>query len=383
DVQLTMDAGLQTGLQKKLAVNDSMQDNRVSIVVMEDFSGDVLASAMWPLPPVNDWEKMTLTVREQNKLSYWLTINDLGFTYATQPGSTAKVATTLAAFNKLGEAAARKTIAIRPHDLIRVKGYEPDEAGNISMERALVRSNNSYFIKLANEEKLQEEMATIYLQSGMFLRGVGGYYYERNLNNESRENEWREFWRRTEFKSLSGYNRNDIRKTRGRGVSGMAWGQGELIATPAAVARLVSGITNNGLLLQNKYVLKISDSLLGVNDGIAVAKQPQYAFTITDYMKKQSANKVHRTKIAVGGKTGTPERIIRGQRINDGWYVFFAPKARGQGHIVACIRIEGTKGSSDAVQLAGDLVIPELIQRGYIKGFGNETLKDSTTLGNL
>ncbi|MBA2330286.1 MAG: FtsW/RodA/SpoVE family cell cycle protein, partial [Flavisolibacter sp.] len=42
DVQLTMDAGLQTGLQKKLAVNDSMQDNRVSIVVMEDFSGDVL-----------------------------------------------------------------------------------------------------------------------------------------------------------------------------------------------------------------------------------------------------------------------------------------------------------------------------------------------------
>jgi cell division protein FtsI/penicillin-binding protein 2 len=86
-------------------------------------------------------------------------------------------------------------------------------------------------------------------------------------------------------------------------------------------------------------------------------------------MKKQSANKVSKLGIAVAGKTGTPERILRGRRINDGWYTFFAPKANGVGHIVVCIRIEATKGSSDAVSLAGKHIIPRLLERGYIKGF--------------
>ena len=39
------------------------------------------------------------------------------------------------------------------------------------------------------------------------------------------------------------------------------------------------------------------------------------------------------------------------------------------GHIVVCIRIEGTKGSSNAVRAAGRHVIPKLIAGGYIKGF--------------
>jgi hypothetical protein len=49
--------------------------------------------------------------------------------------------------------------------------------------------------------------------------------------------------------------------------------------------------------------------------------------------------------------------------------VFFAPKANSPGHIVTCIRLEATKGSSEAVRLAGSYVIPALLQRGYIKSF--------------
>jgi cell division protein FtsI/penicillin-binding protein 2 len=175
---------------------------------------------MYPLPPVKNWEQLTMPVSEQNKLQFWNTNTDLGFTYATQPGSTAKLATALAAFNKLGMATTKKTILIKPQDLIRIKSVEPDEAGNISLERALIKSNNSYFIKLANEEQLQEEMATVYMQTGMFLRGVGGYFYEHNPANQEQEEKWRELWRRTEFTSLRSYNKNDIRKTRGRGISG-------------------------------------------------------------------------------------------------------------------------------------------------------------------
>jgi len=147
----------------------------------------------------------------------------------------------------------------------------------------------------------------------------------------------------------------------------MAWGQGELIATPAAVARLVSGVANNGELIANRFVLKVSDSAQGIKAAIKLANDPRYSALITKYMIEQSAPKVPVLGLSVAGKTGTPERIWKGQSINDGWYVFFAPMARGTGNIVVCVRIESTKGSADAVRLAGQHVIPFLVKRGYIK----------------
>lgn len=298
-----------------------------------------------------------------------MTTQDLGFTYATQPGSTAKIATTIAAFNKLGLEAAKKVYMVSPHERIRTKGIEPDETGRITLERAVEKSNNVYFIKLANEEQLQEEMVDVYLKSGMFLRGVGGYYYERGGLNPEQENKWRELWRSTEFKTRPRYDPNNIRRTRAKGISGMAWGQGELISTPAAIARMAAGIANQGNIVANRYVLKVHNTPQGVKTSIKLTEQPAYADIIKGYMIKQSAPKVYTLGIAVAGKTGTPERIWKKERINDGWYVFFAPKAKGQGHLVVCIRVEATKGSSDAVALAGKHVIPLLLQKGYIKSF--------------
>jgi len=370
NVQMTMDASLQTQLNRSLQKDDSLWNKRVSVVIMEDSTGDVLASSSYPLPPINDWEFMNLSAAEQNKLPFWTTTRDLGFTHATQPGSTVKVLTSLAALNKYGPEITRKIIPIRQQDLIRTRGPEPDEVGNITMQRAIVRSNNSYFIKLANEMRLQEDMGTLYLQTGMFLRGVGGYYYNVAANNEFQQDKWKDLWRRTEFASIRTYNPNDIRRTRARGVSGMAWGQGELIATPAAVARLASAVANKGVLIPNRYVLKISDSLLPVKQGVAIARDSSYADILTDYMIKQSIGKIITLGVSVAGKTGTPERIVKGRRLNDGWYMFFAPKKKGKGHIVVCIRIEGTKGSSDAVKLAGNHVIPLLLKNNYIRGFG-------------
>ncbi|MCW3110192.1 MAG: cell cycle protein, partial [Segetibacter sp.] len=383
DVQLTMDAALQTSLNKALATDDSVKIKRVSVVVMEDNTGDVLASATYPLPPVNDWDMLTLSEGELNKLPGWNVNSDMGFTHATQPGSTAKLVTALAAFNKLGEAAATKTIRVLPQDLIRVKSAEPDEAGNITIERAVVKSNNSFFIRLANQEQLQEEMGTLYLQTGMFLHGVGGYFYESEPNNAEQQNRWRDLWRKTEFRSLRSYNPNNIKRTRGKGISGMAWGQGELIATPAAIARVASGIANNGIMVPNRYVLSVSGVQTAIKPGVAIAKKPQFAEHMKDYMMKQSAGKAERLKLTVAGKTGTPERIWKSERINDGWYVFFAPKANGPGHIVTCIRLEAAKGSSEAVRLAGTYVIPVLLQRGYIKSFDNPGIQGQVANSQL
>ncbi|MCC8426871.1 FtsW/RodA/SpoVE family cell cycle protein [Mucilaginibacter sp. UR6-11] len=367
DVQLTVDADLQTKIQKSIATDTSLYDNRVSVVIMQPSTGDVLASAVYPLPPVHNWDQLTMPLNEQNKLSQWLTTSDLGFTYATQPGSTAKVLTTMASFNKLGLAAANKKFNVASWERIRTKGIEPDETGVITLERAVAKSNNVYFIKLANQEQLQEDMATLYLKTGMFLHGVGGYFYGKQPDNAVQEEKWRELWRKTEFNTKPRYDPNNIRRTRAKGISGMAWGQGELIATPAAVARLVSGVANHGDLVANRFVLRVSGTEQPVKGSIKLANDPQYTALITKYMIEQSAPKAPILGLSVAGKTGTPERIWKKNGINDGWYVFFAPMARGGGNIVVCIRIESTKGSADAVHLAGRHVIPFLIKKGYIK----------------
>jgi cell division protein FtsW (lipid II flippase) len=367
DVKLTVDADLQTKIQKSIATDTSLYDNRVSVVVMLPSTGDVLASAVYPLPPVHNWEQLTMPVNEQNKLSQWLTTSDLGFTYATQPGSAAKVLTALASFNKLGLEAANKKFNVASWERIRTKGIEPDETGVITLERAVAKSNNVYFIKLANQEHLEEDMATLYLKTGMFLHGVGGYYYGKQPDNAIQEEKWRELWRKTEFNTKPRYDPNNIRRTRAKGISGMAWGQGELIATPAAVARLVSGVANDGKLVANRFVLKVSDAEQPVKSSIKLANDPSYTALITQYMVAQSAPKVPVLGLSVAGKTGTPERIWKKEGINDGWYVFFAPMAKGTGNIVVCVRIESTKGSADAVHLSGKHIIPLLIKKGYIK----------------
>jgi cell division protein FtsW (lipid II flippase) len=373
DVRLTMDAGLQTSIQNSIASDTALLDNRVSVVVMEANTGDVLTSAVYPLPPVHNWEKLTMSYYEQNQLANWTTTQDLGFTLATQPGSTAKLVTTMASFNKLGLAAADKKYNVASYERIRTKGIEPDETGLITLERAVAKSNNVYFIKLANQEHLQEDMATVYLKTGMFLHGVGGYYYGRDKLGADQEEKWRKLWRKTEFNTKPRYDPNNIRRTRAKGISGMSWGQGELIATPASVARLASSIANGGVLHQNRFVLKVSDSVTSVKPGIKVANDPKYAGLIRQYMIEQSAPKEYTLGIAVAGKTGTPERIWKKQQINDGWYVFFAPKANGTGNMVVCIRVESTKGSSDAVKLAGKHVIPFLREKGYIKSIKEQT----------
>ena len=324
---------------------------------------------------------LDLSPQEQNQLPGWITDNDLGFTIATQPGSTAKLITALSAFNKLGIDAAKKIIVVHPADLIRTKGYEPDEAGNINIERAIIKSNNSFFIRLANESQLQEQMGDLYLKSGMFLHGVGGYYYDYDDDKVQQEN-WKDVWRKTEFTSLKYYNPNNIRRTRGKGISGMAWGQGELIATPAAVARVASGIANNGTMMQSRYVLSVNGKQTNLQKGIPLANDSAYAKLMTKYMLEQSAPKVAKLGIAVAGKTGTPERILKNERINDGWYVFFAPEPNTQKHIVVCVRVESCKGSSFAVTLAGKHVVPILREMGYVESFDKKVEKPLNNLSD-
>jgi len=105
-------------------------------------------------------------------------------------------------------------------------------------------------------------------------------------------------------------------------------------------------------------------------ESIQLANDTAYAWLLKQFMIEQSSRqgkqKIH--NINVAGKTGTPERIVRGIKQSDGWYVFFAPTPDNASYTVTCIRIETGQSSANAVVLA-NAVAKILKKRSYIISF--------------
>ncbi len=372
DLHLSVDASLQVALQKALATSD-FSDKRLSVAVLDAATGDVLASAMYPLPNLQRPDELLLPDRDRLRLNHLTTERDLAMTYPTAPGSTAKILTATAAMNKLGLAGTDVTFPISCQEIIRRGRYESEPCGEpVDMRKAIVRSSNVYFIRLANEYTLDDEMAKLYLDTGMNVDYIGGYSFTDMHTNAEKDGILRH-WRDSSFvvrRNL--YRRLEYPKRYRSEFSGLAWGQGQLTATPMSMARMAGAVANRGLMQPPRYVVRRAGKTVPVAPGVALFKQPSYANQLRDFMIEQSNPSEGRSKISdsrVAGKTGTPERIVLGEKQNDGWYVFFAPTPNGRSHTVTCVRIELGESSAEAVQLANTIVAPILKERGYLGTF--------------
>ncbi|AUD01565.1 FtsW/RodA/SpoVE family cell cycle protein [Spirosoma pollinicola] len=372
DVHLSVNADLQVAIQNALATSD-YRTKRVSVVVLDAGSGDILASAMHPLPNLQTPDAMLLADRDRQKLPYLVTERDLGMTYPTAPGSTAKILTAMAAFNKLGSSASDISYRISCEEIIR-RGTRESEPCNesVDMRKAIVRSSNVYFIRTANDNNLDNELADLYLATGMNVDYVGGYSFSDTRTDPERTL-IRRHWRDSSFvvrRNL--YKSNQYPKRYRSEFSGLAWGQGQLTSTPVALARMAGAIANKGVLQPSRYVLSRAGQAQPISSGKQIARQADYADQLESFMINQSNPSEGRSKISVArvaGKTGTPERIVQGVQQNDGWFVFFAPTPDGRSHTVVSVRIELGESSAEAVQLANTVVAPILKQRSYLGSF--------------
>ncbi|RIV22544.1 penicillin-binding protein [Fibrisoma montanum] len=371
DLTLSVDAQLQVALQQALAQSE-FRNKRLSVVVLDAASGDVLASALHPLPNLKTPEVMLLADRDRLKLPYLVTERDLGMTYPTAPGSTVKILTAMAAFNKLGERASSLSYPISCQEIIRRGTRESEPCGeSVDMRKAIVRSSNVYFIRAANDNQLDNELADLYLATGMNIDFVGGYSFT-NTHTKPERDRILDHWRDSSFVVRRKLYQSDRYPRRYRSeFSGLAWGQGQLSSTPASIARMAGAIANNGVMQPSRYVVSRAGKAQPIPAGQPLARQPDYAEQLREFMIEQS-NAGGRSKISVArvaGKTGTPERIVLGEQQNDGWYVFFAPTPEGRSYTVACVRIELGESSAQAVQLANTVVAPILKQQGYLGSF--------------
>jgi len=376
-IHLSVDAALQTELQDSLH-NSAFHKKRISVVVMDAVSGDVLASALNPLPDLQSPELLELDDRERNLLETPVTERDLGMTYATAPGSTIKILTAMAGFNKMGMAAAQ----VKYTDIFREEIFRDNKAEQepfipkvpfVDMHEAIVNSSNIFFIRLANDNGLEDQMAALYQATGMRLNQRGGYDYSL-LHDARKQSADLAAWRQDVLSNdRKAYNNPEFAHTtkRYRGLfSGIAWGQSVLTSTPVSVARMAGAIANKGVLQPSRYVLEEAGQLPAPGEGVKIANDSAYAGLLKQYMIDQS-NQPGKQKIKisrVAGKSGTPERMIRGIRQADGWYVFFAPTPDKTSYTVACIRIEEGQSSANAV-IVGNAVAKILQRRSYISSF--------------
>ena len=421
DLYLTLDAKLQKDMQE--AINNyvekttGLKDNnllRVSVVVLDAQNGDLLTSANYPLP-----DQARLRAEEDNaramgkKYAQWsdnyqekgwktYTDRDLGLTYQTMPGSTAKVMSAMAGLNKLGVDRVKKE-AIFPvyrYEVIDInletkKSLEPPLGFNtkamVSMKEAIVVSSNCYFINLVNHYDCYNELAKIYSAVGISLNGEKTYtlHYEPSdvLNGIITQ---------TQLKAVPSYKNYIAKREAGKFIMNRdwktmrrdewmwAWGQGTLDASPLNMARVVSVVANNGRMPITHYLMQTADKEKNaVKPEYVSIMEPANANELKTYMHAQAQAQINKNFPSyVGGKTGTPERYRKISRkgnrvemmgINDGWYIMYVETGNDKCPILAvAIRMERVDyvrhfTSGAAMNLAKFVVLDVLGENKYIK----------------
>lgn len=382
DVRLTVDAVLQTRLQQQLeqhARNSNLGTNnlvRISAVVLDASNGDLLASANYPLP---DYERLKslpdnytnyndrIGLTDKNFKAY--TDMDLGLSFATHPGSSAKVISALSGCMQLGDKMNNEIFYVAADQKV---GADP--VGNVSFYTAIVNSSNCYFINLVNKHNLYPSLEDIYAATGVRVNGASAY----QLDYVDATPEWhagvtRGYAGATDVYRtyLENYKAGRLKwpDTRMKGKKAhpawmWCWGQGGLDATPAAMARVAATVVNNGVMPVTRYLCGDSVKKVKVTD--------KSLETLKTNMKAEANIHSHIGNACVGGKTGTAERIAgaNGKTRNDAWYVCFYQSEDNKHRYAIAVRVERLPDRNYAAAVAApivrDIVLPTLKAHKYM-----------------
>lgn len=390
DLHLTVDAVLQTKLQLGIEKHveqyfSSTKYNKIraSVVVVDAQKGDLLASAVYPLPNYDLLASSQTDVmyNDRNRPDSWkaYTDMDLGLCYPTAPGSTAKVISSMAGLKKIGSEVANPhnrdySFFVYPSQLV---GLEP--RGLVTLQTAIVESSNCYFINLVNKYDLYEDLAFIYRNTGVNINGVAPYYLTYRENAAWENSVLAE--RSEAIEKYMTYVEQNSRDAMSKHAAWQwTWGQGTLSATPLSMARAVSIVGNKGKMPPSRFLVEeklSSNKILPSNDlkGLIL------------YMKEEARThtKIKIESTGIGGKTGTAERPSKTVRItnngktsikiiekmNDVWYVFFVEKTGvGSTPMAVAVRMERVPEghhSSLAKRISKEVVIKTLKELNYIQ----------------
>ena len=429
DMKLTLDAELQKSLQERM--DNYFKTNfgnyrglRASVVVLNASNGDLLTSANYPMPSsdtiaaYNEAENYRVVSTYEGKPNgKAVTERDLGLTFATPPGSTAKIISALAGLRRFDTGMLEKNYPVYGYQTVEGNAAEPNlnnldkrlhTDGLVHLDEAVKFSSNCYFIKLVHENDLYPELESIYRYVGARVDyldesgkkgGYTPYFFELSdtVDIEGKFADIMNSHRKIGNEKYDTYNRTIVAKldkyaprVKGKGDTRMAayqmampWGQGGLNATPLNMARVAAIVANGGKLQPTRYITQIGENALPLQSPISVVS-PKAASILKSDMQLEAdrhagilprnANPQNR----IAGKTGTPERYAKNMpesksfknpgKSNDAWYICFIQSDSQRAPLAIAVRIERSRGltSSEAVKFVGNAVIPELIKAGYL-----------------
>ena len=406
DIYLSIDAALQTKIQQNMAdyiKADSslsrLKDLRASVVILDAKNGELLTSSNYPLPVTDsiiNLQKLHLDTKE-GAPSEWragkpITERDLGLTYQTPPGSTAKIMSAIAGFKKLGADAYNQGFEIKPYMTVEEPEKEPNTSmpsmnrngGKLTyMENAIKYSSNCYFIMSVNENDLYSTLGDVYWSVGASLASKRPYFFSWDEYSEPNKNMFDSVVTEFQTNGLKDYkkfinqapksqtwNKNDgmhsIQK-----YTGIAWGQSKLEASPLTMARVAGIVANDGKLMPTQFLINQgTQNAMELIDSKSVSL---LASAMEEEASKWTVKKILPKKFEgfIGGKTGTATRGIRGgHNMNDDWYICFIKNVENGRTLSIAVRLERLPHgmtSKEAVKFMAGTVLPALEQCNYIK----------------
>lgn len=391
DVRLTIDAQLQKRMQEEIESyvdekHSYLNKLRVSVVVLDAKKGDLLTSALYPMPDYDVLKmKGSEVYRDINTDKDWksYTDMDLGLMYATAPGSTAKVLTGIAGYRKKGNTIDKAEYYI--HDAERIYPREPS-GHRVGVKEAYAKSSNCYFVNLMNDHDLFEDMAFVYATLGITMNGNKSYLIDYTKPTDK----WMSIVTKERQLSIDKYRKYKAgkkyekmnNKTGKPDAWSWSWGQNGVDATPLAMARAMSVIANDGKMPITRYTM---------DDPMETVTILGSAKSLHSYMKNTAKTHERNRRFSkrddVGGKTGTPERpmktktvkikkkdgtVIRVEtkvikNVNDGWYVCFVGDENPLAIAVRMERLGDGEMSGKATLLMDGVVMKVLEELNYIQ----------------
>ena len=296
DLHLTLDIRLQKRAAEILEhhMGRTAAATAASAVLLDAETGDVLAAVSLP-----GRSALTGTPDDPNFF-----VDRVRFALRP-PGSTFKIVTAMAAIRKDGNA-----------HTIRLPCSEEDPSLT-SMEDAVRRSCNEYFMTLATDEVGAEDLLTTAAVFGIETA-------QPNTPEHLRQ---------------------------GNRLEQAGFGQGEVTATPLEMAQVAAAVANDGEMPTARW------TTLDEAQSTEVITRRQ-ARRLGTYMRKVvidgTARRLRTHAMPIAGKTGTAQ--IRGKP-DHAWFISYAP-AEGAGRKLACaVLIEhGGAGGQFAAPAAGDII---------------------------
>lgn len=392
DVWLTLDARLQVMLQnrmrdyigahEKLA---ALKKLRASVVVLDCGNGDLLCSANYPLPERGKLDSLQRNAanvyNEKDAASPAYTDRDLGLTYQTHPGSTAKIMTAMAGYRKLGDKVKNATYAIDLNEIIengRVREPYSTAGGrrlrcDVTVTEAIVASSNCYFVNLLADKNLYGDLGEIYKAAGVRLENGAEKTEEvmKRLAGDSEKNygRYREAKRSGKWRKMNRFHGS-------ADYWGIAYGQGELYASPLNMAKIAGIVAADGELATTRFARSEPVRRQTIVPTGTKMLQQDMKLEADKHRNKGIRLPESNAGVTVMSKTGTPERAWiytgeDGKRVeekpNEGWYIFAVKDGRTGRALSVAVRLErlGNMGSRMAVEFAADVIIPALRDCGY------------------